>query len=398
LHHFLCRGLPAFVTIRGLPVAAIAVAALLLVGIASGLDFATNPEKWRQSLVEIGLAGLIAVSGIALLSLGARYERRPIAAALLVLVSGAELLWRNAASSLNAEPSARYSVFSRPNATEQAGFSALRAAINASQERGERPRVEILGIGGAWQNASMVLGLENTLGYNPLRIADYERAVGPGENAGDPNLRHFPGTFRGYKCKLAALLGLEYLVLDRPLTRLPRHFPRPRAVQLFAGNGMYIYKLGNAAPRAYLATAVTPVNSQEVLSEHALPEFDRAHEVLIDETSLPLIKSNYGATYGADAAPAADAHVTIAAYHNESVWIEVDTDRAGVVVLHDLYYPGWEVLVDGNTQPILRANLLFRGVEVPAGHHLVEFKFRPFSLSNLAQALATLEPRQAHVD
>lgn len=50
----------------------------------------------------------------------------------------------------------------------------------------------------------MVLGLEDTLGYNPLRISTYERAVGPGENAVDPNGRHFPGTFRGYKCTLAS--------------------------------------------------------------------------------------------------------------------------------------------------------------------------------------------------
>jgi hypothetical protein len=398
LHHFVGRGLPTLARFKRLPVAAITVVAMLPVGICSGLSFATNAQQWHQSLFEIGLAALIAISGGALLVLGAQSKRRPMAAALLVLVSGAELLWRNAASSLNAEPASRYSVYGELTATEQAGFDALRADISASQERGSHPRVEILGGVGAWQNASMVLGLENTLGYNPLRIADYERAVGPGENASDPNLRHFPGTFRGYKCKLAALLGLEYLLLDRPLTRLPRHFPRPRAVQLYAGHGMYIYKLGTAAPRAYLATTVTPVNSQDVLTEHALPEFDRAHEVLIDETSLPLIKSNYGATYGADAAPGADAHVTIAAYHNESVWIEVDTDRAGVVVLHDLYYPGWEVSVDGKIQPILRANLLFRGVEVPAGHHLVEFKFRPFSISNLVHALATLRPQQANVD
>ena len=51
------------------------------------------------------------------------------------------------------------------------------------------PRVEILGLGGAWQNASMALGIQNTLGYNPLRIAAYEKAVGPGENAVDLNLR-----------------------------------------------------------------------------------------------------------------------------------------------------------------------------------------------------------------
>ena len=83
----------------------------------------------------------------------------------------------------------------------------------------------------------MVLGFEDTIGYNPLRIADYERAVGPGENAVDPNLRQFPATFRGYKCRLAGLLGLEYLVLDRPIEKLPRHFPHLSGAKLLYGSG-----------------------------------------------------------------------------------------------------------------------------------------------------------------
>jgi uncharacterized membrane protein YfhO len=60
----------------------------------------------------------------------------------------------------------------------------------------------------------------------------------------------------------------------------------------------------------------------------------------------------------------------------------------GLLVLHDSYYPGWIAEIDGKAAPILRADILFRAVEVPAGIHRVTFRFAPFSLANLHAALS----------
>jgi uncharacterized membrane protein YfhO len=61
--------------------------------------------------------------------------------------------------------------------------------------------------------------------------------------------------------------------------------------------------------------------------------------------------------------------------------------RFGVLVLHAPYYPGWIATIDGKRVPMLRADVLFRGVEVPPGRHQVRFDYRPFSLENLRSAL-----------
>jgi len=58
-----------------------------------------------------------------------------------------------------------------------------------------------------------------------------------------------------------------------------------------------------------------------------------------------------------------------------------------MLALHDTYYPGWIAEIDGARAQILRADVLFRGLEVPAGRHHVVFRFAPFALDNLREAL-----------
>ncbi len=49
-------------------------------------------------------------------------------------------------------------------------------------------------------------------------------------------------------------------------------------------------------------------------------------------------------------------------------------------MLLDRWYPGWRATVNGVDVPILRANGVFRAVEIPGGEADVEFRFAPRSL------------------
>jgi hypothetical protein len=51
----------------------------------------------------------------------------------------------------------------------------------------------------------------------------------------------------------------------------------------------------------------------------------------------------------------------------------------GLVVVSDMYYPGWEVTVDGRLAEIVRTNRAMRGVALPAGTHRLVFRYRPLS-------------------
>lgn len=70
--------------------------------------------------------------------------------------------------------------------------------------------------------------------------------------------------------------------------------------------------------------------------------------------------------------------VIIKSYKSNSIIIEVETERAGVLFLSDSYYPNWRARVNGKEVEVLRANYAFRGVPIKAGESVVEFYFDPF--------------------
>ena len=281
---------------------------------------------------------------------------------------------------LNAESRSYYEVLDQPDAADAQALAVLERAVRERQAAGERPRVEVLGMGGPWQNLAVVRGLEATNGYNPLRIGFYDRLVSPGEGNWLAGLRDFPPSFEGYDCALAHALGLEFLVLDRPIEDVPHLARRPVADVLLAGPRAWIYRLHDAAPRLKFTTRVQVADADALRADGQLLNSPSPDRVLIDDGTPPT--RSYGATPNADAGTA-----QIVAWRNDRVEIEADSASGGMLVLHDTYYPGWVAEIDGRAAPILRADVLFRGVEMPAGRHRVVFRFAPFSLANLMNAL-----------
>jgi len=76
--------------------------------------------------------------------------------------------------------------------------------------------------------------------------------------------------------------------------------------------------------------------------------------------------------------PLGTGSVEMARYAASSAAMVVDAPSGGRVVLADLAYPGWIATVDGESvEPIPD---VFRVVDVPAGKHAVEWKYRPASV------------------
>jgi len=75
--------------------------------------------------------------------------------------------------------------------------------------------------------------------------------------------------------------------------------------------------------------------------------------------------------------PARGGEVKFADKEPHRLKLEADGASTGLLVVPEVYYPGWEVYVDGERREIHKANLMFRGVFLEEGDREIEFVFRP---------------------
>jgi hypothetical protein len=63
----------------------------------------------------------------------------------------------------------------------------------------------------------------------------------------------------------------------------------------------------------------------------------------------------------------------------QKVVLDAALARPGLVILGDVFYPGWKLTIDGQPAPILRANRLMRAAAVREGSHRLVYTYEPRS-------------------
>lgn len=140
-----------------------------------------------------------------------------------------------------------------------------------------------------------------------------------------------------------------------------------------------IFSLSRIIPRAalYYRVEIKP-EENAVLARLTDLQFDPFSKVLLEQSDLTEREMKALAVFSSEA-PGLEAQ-RITNYKGEVVDVQVEAKHPGLLVLNDVFYPGWHAFVDGQETKIIHANYLFRGVMVPAGNHLVTFRYRPMSL------------------
>ncbi len=305
--------------------------------------------------------GLAAVALMLLSPTMAAHPRR--VAVLFAALLSLDLALNNGPSSSTALPVRYYEVLEPRTKNETIAFLKNHQVRDATR----RDRIELAGLGFHWPNASITHRLENTLGYNPIRLQLYSAAVGAEDHVGLPDQRKFAALFPSYRSPLANLLGLRFIATGAPIETMDKTLKEGDLPVVAHTADGFIYENTKALDRVLFATKAVPADFEKMLKDGQWPAVD-----LNDTVLLPPSVAKF-------APEAGSGRTRIVDYANTRIELEVESDKGGWSILNDLWHPWWFAELDGEPVPILRANVLFRAVAVPAGRHRIVYEFRPLA-------------------
>jgi hypothetical protein len=218
-------------------------------------------------------------------------------------------------------------------------------------------------------NKAVFLGLEDIQGYNPIQSERYVNLINA-INSGDEQGYHQSNIlYRGVNSPLINLLNARYIIV--PATIPPG---RPDLLHVsqshrtvYADRTVRILENEDALPRAWIAHRAERYASNHGLELIASGEIDPRETALLDRNvERPALEQPVD--------PAAES-VELLDYQAERLTLKANATAAGLVVLSEVYDPGWKAYVDGEQVPVYAAYSTLRAVRVPAGTHTIEMRY-----------------------
>ena len=343
---------------HGAVVATIVIAAVLLCGVT-----AVAKGRFAQALPAITMsAACLAASGVVLLLLP-RVSRNAailIAGSVLTL----DLAVGNAPNESTGLPPAQFAMLRI--GTDNDTILLLKERLRETAAPDRRDRIELAGIGFDWPNASLVHGFDNSLGYNPLRLALFEAFTGASDHVALPEQRVFSKAFPSYRSPAADLTGLRFIATGVPVEQIDRSLKPGDLTFLARTKDAFIYENPRALPRVLLANRAIRHDQDRLVTTGDWPEADYGATVLLDAPEDP-------------DRPRRPGSAKVLTYGNTHIRAAAEAPDGGWLVLNDIWHPWSTATVDGAPAKILRANGAFRAVALPPGRHTVDFTFEPLT-------------------
>ena len=217
-------------------------------------------------------------------------------------------------------------------------------------------------------NTNLAYGLQDFRGYDSIGVARFGELLDAGFEAKFQLAGHGDHIVtRSEAPTLLDLLNVKY-IFGEPKTILPEG----RYTRLEVGAAP-LYRNNRAFPRTFLVDNYRVEVGNDALNVLAKGLVDLRRTVLLEAAPPPHERPE------STPSPQGPGSAVMRKYENSVVEIETQSDGPRMLVLTDVYYPGWAAFLDGRPATIYLANHAFRAVWVPGGKHIIRFEYRPLS-------------------
>ena len=222
--------------------------------------------------------------------------------------------------------------------------SAVRFLKEQAAARPQPFRVSSAGLLPGGSSAGAVYGLRDITGNSPLHLAAFEE------------FNTKMGEWRKWQL-WNVLYTLDTRDLDGPGLR-----------RVHEEGELKVYEVTDPFPLAWVVHDARPATDENAYNLLNMDAFDLRRSAVVAEP-LPF-----------ELQPAEGSTAQVLEISPTRALVQADLAAPGLLVLSEMYYPGWEVTVDGQPVPVLRTDAVLRGVPLPAGSHRVEMSYAPVLL------------------
>ncbi|HCI72157.1 MAG TPA: hypothetical protein DHV30_16800, partial [Balneola sp.] len=168
----------------------------------------------------------------------------------------------------------------------------------------------------------------------------------------------------GLNLDLLGALNIKYITYQQGLSI-------PGLTPVFNGSSGTVYRNEKLLPKAFFVDSLVTVSTPN-------EAFDFVEQPNVDYSSIAVVETTEALSTSSDSTSKAE----VTEYTGAEMTLALNRSKPGFLVLSEIYYPaGWVATLNGNEIPIYKTNFVLRGLEIPAGDHILKLEFKPKSYS-----------------
>ena len=225
----------------------------------------------------------------------------------------------------------------------------------------------ILDLNESTSNTPVAWGLQTIAGYSAAKMREYQDVVDvTGNEQGQVIFNPF----------MWSLLNTKYIIANGGIDSVPGRFvPAYISKEKVQGRDgkpsqTIVWQNTQVLPRAFFVNRYEVKPPLEILQTMRDGKYNPRDEVFFDKQPDGI------GTLATTIVNDSTETVAITKYENELITIKTKSSGDRLLFLSDTWYPDWKAVIDDKTDaPIYKADYAFRAIKVPAGEHIITFRY-----------------------